>query len=983
MSNEWIEKEYLEHYGTPRHSGRYPWGSGDNPFQHEKFYETIKILKGWGLSETEMAEELNMSTTDLRALNSVASNEHKAAAARQAKEYASMLDENGKRLYSNVEIGKMLGYPDTTIGNMLKGDYSDKTNKLQNTINDLKSMVNENNYIDVGPGAEYILGCSDTRLRNAVRILSGTDDGYELYPVNVRQIGTGLMTKVMVLAPPGTSYSEVINNKDRINPPTGSVELYPPDAGVNADKLNRYALKTPVSIDSKRVMVNYAEDGGLEKDGVIELRRGVDDIALGNSNYMQVRIAVDGTHYLKGMAVYADDLPDGIDVRFNTNKHKGTPMLGSKDNTVLKTMKEEDEDNPFGATIKQMDYIDSVTGERKQSAINIVNAAGNWGGGLEMNGDELKGWAKTVSAQMLGKQTKDTVKKQLDLTYADKVAEYDEIMSVDNPVVRRKLLETFADNCDTAAVHLKASPFPRQSWNVILPVESISDKEIYAPQYKNGETVVLIRYPHGGTFEIPQLKVNNENPEAKRTIGNAIDAVGINAKTAVKLSGADFDGDTVLCIPCNSSSSNVRIKTSPSLDGLKDFDPKERYAGYKGMKVMSEQQKQREMGVVSNLITDMTLKGATEDELAAAVRHSMVVIDAVKHKLDYQQSYEDNNIEALKKKYQKHAVDEEGKKDYGGASTLLSRAKSKVYVDERREGDKIVDPETGVEKRVYIDPKTGEKLYSFTGATKKEVLTRKVPKLDENGEVIKNSKGKVVYVDEPVLDERGKKIYVDTGKKVQETSTQMAETKDARTLLSGGGYVIEELYADYANKVKGLANEARKSYLATPSIKYSPEAKEKYKEQVQSLNAKLLVALKNAPKERQAQILANAVLKEKMEANPNISDKDLKKIKSQILDGARHTVGAKKIQIGSKAMPITDKEWAAVNAGAISNNKCSLIVNNADLDTLKKLSMPRSSGNSLSSAKVAKIHAMNNSGFSLDEIAQSLGVSPSTVSKYL
>lgn len=996
---------FLKHYGTPRHSGRYPWGSGDNPFQHEDFYKAVERCRQAGLTPEEIREEFylstdmfeksgltdkeiytryNMSSTDYRALKQISKNEHKAAVAIQAKEYASMVDENGKRLYSNVEIGKMLGYPDTTIGNMLKEDYGDKTSKTQKLIDDLKSMVDENNYIDVGPGSEYILGCSDTRLRNAVRILSKSGEDYKLYPVNVRQVGTGMMTKVMVLAPPGTPYSEVLDNKDRIKLPTGSAELYPPDAGVNTDKLNKYALKDPVSISSDRVMVKYAEEGGLEKDGVIELRRGVDDIALGNANYMQVRIGVDGTHYLKGMAVYADDLPEGIDVRFNTNKHVGTPMMGSKDNTVLKTMKEEDEDNPFGATIKQMDYIDSLTGERKQSAINIVNSAGDWGGGTDDGeGEEKNGWARTVSAQMLGKQPADTVKKQLDLTYADKVAEYDEIISVENPVVKKKLLEAFADNCDTAAVHLKASPFPRQSWNVILPVESMSDKEIYAPQYKNGETVVLIRYPHGGTFEIPQLRVNNENPEAKRTIGNAIDAVGINAKTAAKLSGADFDGDTVLCIPCNSSSSNVRIKTSQSLEGLKDFDPKERYKGYEGMDVMSDQLKQREMGIVSNLITDMTLKGATEDELAAAVRHSMVVIDAPKHKLDYKQSYEDNHIEDLKKKYQKHDVDEEGKKPYGGASTLLSRAKSEARVDARKEGEVRVDPVTGKKKLYYIDPETGKKLYTKTNELKRKLLTKKVYVTDENGEFVRDKKGKKVFIEEPILDEKGKKQYVLTDKKVQEISTKMAETDDARTLLSGGGYVIEEIYADYANKVKGLANEARKMYLNTPPLKKNEEAKEKYKNEVASLDSKLLVALKNAPKERQAQILGNIILQEKMDANPYMEKDDLKKIKAQVINGARATVGAKKILIGSKAMPITQKEWDAVNAGAISDHKCSLIVDNADLDVLKRLSMPKSNGNALSAARISKIHAMNNSGYSIEQIAKSMGVSVSTVSKYL
>ena len=35
----------LYHYGTPRHSGRYPWGSGENPYQgDEMFQRTLKTI---------------------------------------------------------------------------------------------------------------------------------------------------------------------------------------------------------------------------------------------------------------------------------------------------------------------------------------------------------------------------------------------------------------------------------------------------------------------------------------------------------------------------------------------------------------------------------------------------------------------------------------------------------------------------------------------------------------------------------------------------------------------------------------------------------------------------------------------------------------------------------------------------------------------------------------------------------------------------
>lgn len=952
-------EEFLEHYGVGpddnppgRGSGRYPKGSGKNPFQHDSYYQQIQELKREGLSDKEIAAEFNMNTSEYRAMKTIVVAEHKKEQALRAKEYADMLDENGERLYSNVAIGKMLGVPESTVRNYLKEDYVGNSTKIQQTVDALKSMCNDKNYIDVGPGSNLVLQCSTTRLSQAVKILEETE-GYCVEPIYVKQLGTGLQTTVKTLAPPGTTRSDIYEHLDYINPPQGTVKLYPSTS--DEVGMTSFVPKPPTSLSSKRIQIKYAEDGGKEKDGVIEIRRGLDDLNLGNASYAQVRIMVDKTHYLKGMAVYSDNLPDGVDVRFNTNKTKDVPMMGKKDNTVLKPIKDEDPKNPFGATIRsQIEYKDK-NGKIILSPINIVNEEGSWGG--------EDGWSKSVASQMLAKQGVPLIKRQLKLSYSDKVSDYDDIMMVSNPVVRKKLLEAFADNCDTAAVHLKASPFPRQTWNVILPVESLSPNEIYAPHYNNGETVVLIRYPHGGTFEIPQLVVNNKNKEAKSTLGTAIDAVGINARVAEKLSGADFDGDTVLVIPANSSSSNVKIKVDPSLEGLDGFDPKTEYAYREGMKIMGKQQTQREMGIISNLITDMTLKGAKQDEIAAAVRHSMVVIDAHKHKLDYQRSYKENGIEALKARYQKKEDPDNGK-GYGGASTLLSRAKSEQRVNERKEGIYITDPVTGKTKKRYINPETGEKEYTYTNRTKLKLVT------DDNGD--------------PILDSRGKKQYVDTGELVTQKSTQMYEAKDARDLTTGH-LVVEDLYANYANQLKGLANEARKAYLATPPIEYHPDQKIKYQKEVDSLNSKLIIAQKNAPRERQAQIVANLKYKKMLDDSEYLTDEEKKKYKFRALAEARDSVGAKKSQFNGKSngLSITEEEWKAIQSGAISNHKLEQIVANSDIDYLKRLSMPRIDSRPLSSAKVAKIKNMANSGFSIAEIAKIMGLSDSTVSKYV
>lgn len=897
-----MNDDELMHYGTPRHSGRYPWGSGENPYQSSAgLYGMAKQLKSQGMSDKEIAESFGMSIREYKSAYSNAKNEVRAA----NRAEALRLKDKG---YSNTAIGKRMGVNESTVRSWMNEDIAERSSISKNTAKALKSAVDDKKYIDIGGGVENQMGISRTALDNAVKMLK--DEGYTVHYIQTEQLGTGHKTSIKVLAPPDTTYSEVWNHKADIEFPGFHSE----DKGRTIDKIGK-----PVSISSKRIKINYAEEGGKDKDGVIELRRGVDDISLGKAKYAQVRIAVDGTHYLKGMAMYRDDMPDGVDIIFNTNKAKGTPMLGEKDNSVLKPMK-KDQDNPFGATIKgerelilAQRYYTDKNGKRQQSAINIVNEEGDW-----------NTWRKSLSSQMLSKQSPMLAKKQLKLAYDLKQDEFDSIMKLENPVIRQQLLDKFADGCDSAAVHLKAAGLPRQASKVILPFPSMKENEVYAPSFRDGEEVVLIRYPHGGTFEIPRLKVNNKVPEAKKTLHNAQDAIGINAKVAERLSGADFDGDTVLVIP----TSTAKIKTSKPLDGLKDFDPQRDYKAYPGMPEVkgSGFNKQQQMGNVSNLITDMTIKGATPDELARAVRHSMVIIDAEKHNLNYKQSAIDNNIAELKEKYQ-------GGKNRG-ASTIISRASATAYIPVRKEltNTKYM---TDDEKKRYSK---GEKIYRETGET---------------------------YISKK------------TGKEIKRISksTKMAETSDANTLSSG--YMIETVYSEHANKLKALANKARAESRSTEYIPYSKEARVKYKDQVDSLNSKLNIALKNRPLERKAQLIANAKVKNVYAANPDMDSDDLKKLKGRCLTEARLQTGASKQQI-----KIDPKEWEAIQAGAIHNTKLKSIVQNSDLDVLKQLAMPREM-RGVTPAQESRIKVLESRGYTLAEIADAVGVSTSTINNVL
>lgn len=883
-----VAEDILMHYGMPRRSGRYPWGSGENPYQHSgDFLSRIEELKKQGLSEKEIADSFGLTTTQFRTQKSLAKNERRALEVATAKG----LREKG---YSLNEIAEKMGYTnDSSIRSLLNEGSELNMNQAQKTADFLRKQIEEKGMIDVGVGVERELGISKEKLNQALYILEM--EGYPVYGGGVPQVtNPGKQTNIKVICPPGTEHRDIYDYEN-----VHSLTDYVSHDG--GDTFDTFVY--PKSMDSKRLQICYAEEGGIHKDGVIELRRGVDDLSLGDSHYAQVRILVDDSKYLKGMAIYSDDLPPGVDVRFNTNKKQGTPM-----GDVLKNIK-DDPDNPFGSLIKaggQSYYIDK-DGKRQLSLINKRAEEGDWGA-----------WSDKLPSQFLSKQRLHLVKKQLGLAASDKLAEFDEICSLTNPTVKKTLLKSFSDDCDAAAVHLQAAALPRQKYQVILPITSMKDTEVYAPNYKNGEQVALIRYPHGGTFEIPIVTVNNKHPEARRTLGNALDAIGINSKVAERLSGADFDGDTVMVIP---TGGKVKITSSSPLKGLEGFDPKTSYPYKEGMKTMRNTQ--TEMGKVSNLITDMTLKGATQDELARAVRHSMVVIDAEKHKLNYKQSEIDNGIASLKKKYQGH-YDEDGKY-HEGAATLISRAKSETSVLKRK-GSPI------------IDPKTGEQTY------------------------------KEVY--EEYVDKKTGKTKVRT-----QASTKMAETRDARTLSSG--HPVEEAYADYANQMKSLANKARKEMVSTGKIAYSASAKAVYQSEVDTLSAKLNVALRNAPKERQAQVIANANVAAKKKDNPDMTNAEIKKAGQQALTSARVSVGAKREPIN-----LTDKEWEAIQAGAISENKLKQIINHVNIDELRQRATPRTT-TSLSSAKISKISSMNASGYSIAEIAQALGVSTSTVSKYI
>lgn len=967
--------DFLMHYGVAhdedppgRGSGRYPFGQGNRPLQHAwEFRDRVDKLNGQGYSEKEIARMMGLYKLDnngnpvldaqgvpegsikrLRAAYQTSKNTIRTEGwEKTCIELSNTINPETGKLYTNTEIGRKLGINEGSVRNYIRNTgASDNARKTIEIANELKARIADGGYLDVGRGAEEHLGCSRDRLDIALEMLK--EEGYGVREVYNQQVtGTmGQMTIIKTLYPPGVEYREVVKNRAQIK----SVEQIDGDRS-----MTMRGTQYPTEVDLSRVKVKYAEDGGTDRDGLIEIRaiRGEDgelypacpDLSLGNAKYAQVRIAVDasseglGSRYVKGMAVYNADLPEGTDIRVNSNKHTLDKALKKMETLPDGSI---NRDNPFGTTVYQSDYIPG-----KLSAINIVGDVNGIDKHVEGAWNE---WNRNMPSQFLSKQSETLIKQQLKLKVQEKEAEYDQIISVNNPILKQQLLIDFGEACDKAATDLKAAPIAGQRVQVLLPVPSLKDNEIYAPNYDNGQTVALVRFPHAGPFETPILKVNNGNKEARSFMKEANDAVGINHHVAETLSGADFDGDTVIVIPMTRKNSqgefslqtNIKgvgngVTRLPDMDG---FDPQAEYPEVPGMKVMTKKQKGIEMGVVSNLITDMSIKGCEDPkELARAVKYSMVVIDAQKHRLNWKQAEKDYNIKELKEKYQ---VNKDGTH---GVSTLLSRAGSEIDVDQRQMG-------------YSIDKETGEKVYK-PAPHRFYQKTDKVRLKDENGKYLKDENGNYIYETWP----NGKIKKVPTGETAvrQQKVSRMSNAKNAYELLSDNPTNKEIIYADYANHMKVLGNKARKEAANIESYKVDPEAKKLYSNEVNSLNVKLSNAKKNSTRERQAQLLATQMVNIQRDENPDMDNDDLKKYKGFAINYARNATGASKDRV-----IFTEKEWEAVNAHAVAPSTFKDLLKNGDKSNYMDLALPKSDKISRSTANY--ILSLLDAGWTREEI---------------
>lgn len=907
-------EEDLVHYGTKRHSGRYPWGSGEDPYQHDSitFASRVDELKkrGWKETPENIAKEFNGIST------SIYRNELKMANYQKKYDLWDKVNSMKEHGMTPTEIGRKIGKNESSVRSILNSKANEKVKAAKEQIDFLREQVEKKGMIDVGKGVAETLNISQANLDFALFALN--KEGYPVYSGGIKQLTNplGNQTTQLVLCKKGTPHKDIYDF-DKVQ----TVKEYMTHDGGKTFQTMQY----PASMDSKRLKIRYAEHGGLEKDGLVEIRPGVKDLDLGDRHYAQVRILVDGTHYIKGMAVYGDpkDFEKGTDVIFNTNKKSDKTKM-----EVLKPIEhnEFDPNNPFGALIKPnggQTYYTDKNGEKKLSLINRKSEEGDW-----------SEWADRVPAQFLSKQPTALIKHQMDVTLKDRKTFLDEIKAIPNPVVRIKLMLDFANECESNAVSLHAASFPGQKYHVMIPIPKIKDTECYCPTYENGTKLALVRFPHGSISEIPILTVNNKNKDASKVLGKiSNDGIGLNSKVAERLSGADFDGDTVMCIPTHKENSKIKISNKDPFPELKDFDPKLEYGFREGMKVMTKANTQIQMGEITNLISDMTILGADDHQLARAIKHSMVVIDAYKHKLDYKRSEEENGIKALKKEFQT-----------GGASTLITKAKSDYYIPRttgeahiNKKGTPTYDPEKP--EGVLVYRKSDKYKYTYTDKKTGEVIT--------------------AYSKKP--------------------STLMAETHNAEELMSPLRSKTEQIYADYANALKELARKTRLETLEIKSPPPTAAAKLKYKKEITSLQNKIYNTVLNAPKEREALRKSNAKYNILIGEGGSLEN-ETKKIKGKaaqrLLTQNRADVGARRYEV-----TISPKEWEAIKANAVPKTILSKILKKVDSKNIWQLAAPKNE-RELSSSMKNRIKAYINNGYTIEEISKALKISKSTIQEY-
>ena len=87
---------------------------------------------------------------------------------------------------------------------------------------------------------------------------------------------------------------------------------------------------TRKDISSDRILIVQ----NSAKEGIIEIRPGLEDVNLGDKKYAMVHIYVGpSNNYIYGMALYSDDIPEDYDIVFYTRLKSDGNFVGYKKGT--------------------------------------------------------------------------------------------------------------------------------------------------------------------------------------------------------------------------------------------------------------------------------------------------------------------------------------------------------------------------------------------------------------------------------------------------------------------------------------------------------------------------------------------------------------------------------------------------------------------------------------------------------------------------
>ena len=251
-----------------------------NHFQSQGFVLiSIPDIREEGRTETQIANELGLTTTQLRNAITYARKEERE----YNREQVAGMKEAG---LSNVEIGQRLGISEGTVRNYISDNKSSKATseqQLDNIEKALSDSLKQTGHLDVGVGVERQLGVSRTKFNAVVNQMVENGDLY-IHNIQIQRLNDPTKYTIVKVLSTEPDYLKVLKDSTNI----GNLEYFSDDKALESAK----RFETPQMVDLNRIKIRYQEDGGADLDGLIEIRKGTEDLDLGNSQMQDGMLSI-------------------------------------------------------------------------------------------------------------------------------------------------------------------------------------------------------------------------------------------------------------------------------------------------------------------------------------------------------------------------------------------------------------------------------------------------------------------------------------------------------------------------------------------------------------------------------------------------------------------------------------------------------------------------------------------------------------------